>query len=118
MTSTPEILTLGLKAFSLVLKINVMISSFLAHCSPSTAAISLEEEILTLADSQLETLQEKRNLLIKDLEKFKMLIDNLNKHLVDVEKKTVEIKADAAAKEIELKSAEVEKAELQDVVGQ
>jgi kinetochore protein NDC80 len=84
----------------------------------NAANAKMEEEILTLADSKLETLQEKRSLLTKDLEKFKMLIDNLKKHLVEVEKKTVDIKADAAAKEIELKSAEVEKAELQEVIGQ
>ena len=82
------------------------------------ANAKMEEEILTLAESKLETLQEKRNLLIKDLDKFKMLIENLNKHLVDVEKKTVEVKADAAAKEIELKSSETEKEGLQELIGQ
>jgi kinetochore protein NDC80 len=84
----------------------------------TAANAKMEEEILTLTDSKLETLQEKRNLLIKDLDKFKLLIENLNKHLADVEKKTAEIKADAAAKEVELKSAEVQRAELQEVVGQ
>jgi len=84
----------------------------------SIANAKMEEEILTLAESKLETLQDKRNLLIKDLDKFKMLIENLNKHLADVDKKTVEIKADAAAKEIEVKSCDGEKSGLQEVVGQ
>jgi hypothetical protein len=43
------------------------------------------EEIQTLAEPKLEVLQEKRSLLMKDPDKFKMLIDNLNKHLVDVD---------------------------------
>ena len=51
------------------------------------------EEIQTLAEPKLEVLQEKRSLLMKDPDKFKMLIDNLNKHLADVDKKTSEIKA-------------------------
>jgi len=84
----------------------------------SAANAKMEEEILTLAESKLETLQEKRSFLIKDLDKFKMLIENLHKHLAEVDKKTIEIKADAAAKEIELKAAEAEKNELVDVVGQ
>eukprot|EP00960_Hanusia_phi_P064326 765764-Hanusia_phi.AAC.2 len=84
----------------------------------STANRKMEEEIQELSESKLEELQTKRSLLQKDLEKFKLLITNLEKHLVDVEKKTVEIKEDASAKEAELKAAEVEKAHLQEVVGQ
>ena len=59
----------------------------------SASNAKMEEEIQTLAESKLEVLQEKRSLLMKDLDKFKMLIDNLNKHLADVDKKTSEIKA-------------------------
>jgi hypothetical protein len=40
----------------------------------------MEEEIVDLSDSKLEDLQEKRELLIKDLDKFKLLISNLEKH--------------------------------------
>ena len=62
-------------------------------CRVSASNAKMEEEIQTLAESKLEVLQEKRSLLMKDLDKFKMLIDNLNKHLADVDKKTSEIKA-------------------------
>ena len=82
------------------------------------ANAKMEEEIMALTDSRLETLQEKRTVLIKDLDKFKMLIENLNKHLSDVEKKTAEIKADAEAKDAELKACEAEKGDLQGVIGQ
>ena len=44
----------------------------------------MEEEIVDLSDSKLEDLQEKRELLIKDLDKFKLLISNLDKHFGEI----------------------------------
>ena len=82
----------------------------------SKAIKAMEEEIETLQESKLETLQEKRNMLVKDLEKFKLLITNLEKHLEEVKRKTEELKEDAAAKELEKAAVEKEKAELQEVV--
>lgn len=76
----------------------------------------MEEEIVDLSDSKLEDLQEKRELLIKDLDKFKLLISNLEKHHTEVEKKTEELKVDSAAKEAELRACEAEREELSHTV--
>ena len=46
----------------------------------SKANEKMQKEMEELSDSRLESLQENRNLLIKDLDKFKFLIENLNKH--------------------------------------
>jgi hypothetical protein len=58
----------------------------------------MQQEVEELSDSRLESLQEQRGLLVKDLEKFRLLIDNLHKHHQDVAAKLTEVKADAANK--------------------
>jgi len=76
----------------------------------------MEEEIVELSDSKLEDLQEKRELLIKDLDKFKLLISNLERHHEEVVKKTDQLKTDSAAKEKELQAAEKEREELSNII--
>ncbi len=58
----------------------------------------MQQEVVELTDSRLESLQEQRGLLVKDLEKFRLLIDNLHKHHQDVAAKLTEVKADAVNK--------------------
>ena len=58
----------------------------------------MQQEVEELSDSRLESLQEQRGLLVKDLEKFRLLIDNLHKHHQDVAVKLEEVKADAVKK--------------------
>ncbi len=58
----------------------------------------MQQEVEELSDSRLESLQEQRGLLVKDLEKFRLLVDNLHKHHQDVAAKLADVKADAASK--------------------
>ena len=58
----------------------------------------MQQEMEELSNSRLESLQEQRGLLMKDLEKFRLLIDSLHKHHQDVAAKLSDAKADAASK--------------------
>ncbi|KAJ1471045.1 HEC/Ndc80p family-domain-containing protein [Baffinella frigidus] len=84
----------------------------------SLAIEAMEKEIELLQGSKLEILQEQRVLLLKDLDKFNLLIGNLNTHLDQVKTKTEELAADHTAKEEELVELQREQAELKEVVAQ
>jgi SMC interacting uncharacterized protein involved in chromosome segregation len=69
-------------------------------CRVRKANEKMQQEIEELSNSKLETLQEQRGHLLKDLDKFKLLIDNLHKHQQEVAAKLSEAKVEAASKGI------------------
>ena len=69
-------------------------------CRVRKANEKMQQEIEELSNSKLESLQEQRGLLMKDLEKFRLLIDSLHKHHQDVAGKLSDAKNEAASKGI------------------